>query len=216
MNFDLLKSCNRGGDIYCYKCNTIKYMTPGHVQKMTESICSDCYTPPKVKKPRKHAKVKRYTLSWKDVPPEIQERARKLCLDGVSCAENARIVKVNSNSLYNALYKKSNATSKEKPILTLEEKLTKRIYSFCNAKPTFTLKQFLDKVGAEPKCYLTGVPIDLSDTSSYHLDHIIPSSRGGDNSLENCGLASAAANKAKSDLTLDEFRHLCRLVIENE
>ena len=44
------------------------------------------------------------------------------------------------------------------------------------------------KIGEKPICYLTGIPIDINKPNEYSLDHIIPMSRGGKNTLENCGL----------------------------
>ena len=76
----------------------------------------------------------------------------------------------------------------------------------------FTLDQFLQKIGIHPKCYLTGRPIDL-DKGDYHFDHIKPKSKGGDDSLENCGLASRSANLAKNDMTPNEFIAFCQEVL---
>lgn len=81
-------------------------------------------------------------------------------------------------------------------------------------KRMFNVKQFIKKIGDDPVCYLTGRPINLNEGKSYHLDHIVPKSKGGDNSLENCGLACKAANQAKNDMNLEEFIQLCREVIE--
>ena len=63
-------------------------------------------------------------------------------------------------------------------------------------------------------CYLTGDKIDLTKTGSYHLDHIIPKSRGGSNTIENCGPATKEANQAKNSLTEEEFLDLCKKVIK--
>ena len=79
----------------------------------------------------------------------------------------------------------------------------------------FTAQQLLDKIGSNPVCYLTGQPIDLNKSRSYHLDHIMPKSRGGDDSLANCQIACREANQAKGDLLVEEFLALCKLVIEN-
>ncbi len=78
-----------------------------------------------------------------------------------------------------------------------------------------TTEQVLAKIGDEPKCYLTGVPIDLMKHSTYSLDHIIPASRGGSSELENMGLLTTEANKAKHNMTPQEFWALCKLVVEN-
>ena len=79
----------------------------------------------------------------------------------------------------------------------------------------FTLDELIEKLGDNPKCYLTGKEIDLSKSGSYSLDHIVPKSKGGENSLENCGLTCREANQAKSDLDLEEFVSLCQAVIDN-
>lgn len=80
---------------------------------------------------------------------------------------------------------------------------------------TFTPKDLLDKVGDNPICYLSGRPIDLTQTSTYHLDHIIPRSKGGDNSLENLGLAEKHANLAKSNLSVAELLELCADILKH-
>lgn len=81
------------------------------------------------------------------------------------------------------------------------------------SKSRFTTAQLLAKIGETPKCYLTGRPIDLSDVETYSFDHVVPVSRGGDNSLKNFGLTAKAANNAKSDLTVQEFIKLCEEVL---
>lgn len=82
-------------------------------------------------------------------------------------------------------------------------------------KPSFTFDEFLSFIGSKNKCYLTGVTIDINDTSSWHLDHIIPVSRGGTCDIDNLAITSKAANTAKSDMLLDEFLQMCKMVIAN-
>ena len=77
----------------------------------------------------------------------------------------------------------------------------------------FGWEDVLRKIGESPSCYLTGDPVDLTQTSTYELDHIYPRSLGGSNSLDNLGLASKEANRAKGILTLEEFVTLCRKVV---
>jgi 5-methylcytosine-specific restriction endonuclease McrA len=79
----------------------------------------------------------------------------------------------------------------------------------------FTSQQLLEKIGSNPACYLTGQPIDLNKSRSYHLDHIVPKSRGGDDSLDNCQIACREANQAKGDLLVEEFLELCKKIIEH-
>ena len=77
----------------------------------------------------------------------------------------------------------------------------------------FNEQDLLAKIGDNPICYLTGTPINLLDSKSYQLDHIIPKSKGGDNSLENCGLAISEANRSKCDLLIEEYLILCEKVL---
>lgn len=70
-------------------------------------------------------------------------------------------------------------------------------------------KEIYDILSRNPTCYLTGTPIDLSDTNSYQLDHIIPTSRGGDCSINNLGLCITQANISKNGMLLNEFIQLC-------
>ena len=57
-------------------------------------------------------------------------------------------------------------------------------------------------------CYLTGVKINVDQPKTYSLDHRVPVAHGGSNDLENLEICSLQANKAKADLTLDEFYKL--------
>ena len=59
------------------------------------------------------------------------------------------------------------------------------------------------------KCALTGQAITPEDS---HLDHKTPLSRGGDNSLGNLQWIHKDVNKAKGDMTNDEFTRMCRKV----
>jgi 5-methylcytosine-specific restriction endonuclease McrA len=80
---------------------------------------------------------------------------------------------------------------------------------------SFSVDDLLKRVGDNPICYLTGEKIDLSKSSTYQLDHIVPRTLGGDNSLENLGLCISKANMAKTDMPLEEFFSLCRRILEN-
>lgn len=73
----------------------------------------------------------------------------------------------------------------------------------------FTTEDLLKCLGDDPSCYLTGKTIDLSKPETYSLDHVIPASKGGQNILDNLGLASRKANMAKSDSSLEEFIEMC-------
>jgi CRISPR/Cas system Type II protein with McrA/HNH and RuvC-like nuclease domain len=74
---------------------------------------------------------------------------------------------------------------------------------------TFTIQNIIEKFEQQPCCYLTGDPISIYDVKSYEFDHMIPKSRGGSNTLENLGICTRSANRAKQDMTPDEFIALC-------
>jgi 5-methylcytosine-specific restriction endonuclease McrA len=77
----------------------------------------------------------------------------------------------------------------------------------------FRWQDVVDKFGWTTNCYLTGDPIDLRESTSYHFDHIVPYAKGGDSTLENLGIATRNANQAKSDMSVEEFLELCQKVL---
>ena len=94
------------------------------------------------------------------------------------------------------------------PLINNIHKLTNR------QEKNFTIEEFLKKIGNNPKCYLSGEPIDLYDCNAYNLDHIISSSKGGNNFLENAELISASVNKMKSNLSIEEFLSKCVQILK--
>ena len=95
-----------------------------------------------------------------------------------------------------------------------------KIEQFCRIdkmyqKPSFTEKDIIDKFGENPKCYITGEQIDIYEPRKYNFDHIIPRSRGGDNSLDNLGICTKQANASKSDMTPDELLQFCQKVLKH-
>lgn len=75
-------------------------------------------------------------------------------------------------------------------------------------------EEMYNKIISNPVCYITGERIDLSDPSSYSLDHINPYYLSQDNSVENLGLTTKDANQSKCHLTLQQYVELCRKVVE--
>ncbi len=82
-----------------------------------------------------------------------------------------------------------------------------------NISKNYTYQDVLKKLGKNPRCYLTGVPINLEDTDTYHFDHIIPCSKGGTNDLSNLGICTRSANYAKNDLSVEELYDLCESIL---
>lgn len=98
--------------------------------------------------------------------------------------------------------------------------IQRKIHRFLNRKKNnmstqFTYEDVIAKFGENPKCYLTGKPIDIYKPRTYQFDHIIPTSKGGPNTLENLGICTKAANLSKSELLIEEFLELCQDVLKN-
>lgn len=83
-----------------------------------------------------------------------------------------------------------------------------------NIKDGFTAKDVVAKLGANPVCYLTGKKIDLNQPHTFQFDHIIPTSKGGTNNLDNLEICVSEANFAKGDLSLNELYSLCEDILK--
>lgn len=79
----------------------------------------------------------------------------------------------------------------------------------------FSTQDVLDKFGETPKCYLTGIQLDLKDPSCFELDHIIPKCKDGPNTLDNLGICCPDANRAKNGMELDDFIKMCKAIADN-
>lgn len=84
-----------------------------------------------------------------------------------------------------------------------------------SVKQNYTVKDVLEKFGEEPTCYLTGRKVDLSNTSSWHFDHIVPIAKGGSPELSNMGIACRDANMVKVDLSVEELLTICKEILEH-
>ncbi len=79
---------------------------------------------------------------------------------------------------------------------------------------TFDYKAAFDLIDKAKVCYLSGRSIDIEKRYSYNLDHKIPVSKGGKNTLINMGVCTKEVNQAKNDLCVEDFIKLCIDVCE--
>jgi len=97
------------------------------------------------------------------------------------------------------------------------ERLRSKVKSF-QKKSTcscpFTAEDVVAKFGPNPKCYLTGLPIDYEDSSTYQLDHFVSLALGGGSSLENLRLCHPIANQMKNGHTMEKLLKFCRLITQ--
>jgi excisionase family DNA binding protein len=103
--------------------------------------------------------------------------------------------------------------AKSAPYYHLVEK-TKRFQSRSQVKTPYTHLDVIEKFGKNPVCYLSGLPINYDDSTTYQLDHFIPVSNGGSSDLENMRLSNPMANQMKRDYDLIGFIKMCALIAE--
>lgn len=77
----------------------------------------------------------------------------------------------------------------------------------------FNYKDVYAKHGDHFQCALTGRPLTWNEPHTYEYDHILPVARGGNSSIENLQIVCIDANRAKGDMTEEEFLDLCKEVV---
>jgi CRISPR/Cas system Type II protein with McrA/HNH and RuvC-like nuclease domain len=78
---------------------------------------------------------------------------------------------------------------------------------------TFIWEDILEKFGENTICYLSGEKINLFK-NNYNLDHIIPASRRGENTLDNLGILHETVNSMKHNLTPEELIEWCIKILK--
>lgn len=93
-------------------------------------------------------------------------------------------------------------------------RLIDKVTNFRGDNKSYGYKDVIKKFGENTLCSLTGESINLILDDDYSLDHIIPISRGGDNSIDNMCILKRSVNQAKHNLLNEEFIELCKRVVE--
>lgn len=129
---------------------------------------------------------------------------------------NAEPLKIKFEKFINRIYTEKENRDKNSIKKVIYDKISDfQRKGFKMSDDKFTYEDLVNKIGPNPRCYLTGEIIDLSKPKTYQLDHIIPKSRGGTNTIDNVGLCTKKANISKSNLTKDEYIELCKQVLIN-
>ena len=79
---------------------------------------------------------------------------------------------------------------------------------------SFSEQDLLNKFEGRHHCYLSGRPVDLTNGSTYELDHVLPYTRGGANTLDNCELIHPDINSLKLNRTNEELFALMKEILE--
>jgi len=144
---------------------------------------------------------------------------------GENSSEKKRVKARNTTSLHrltkkisafkSRCSKESYETFRTKIKTFKKRKYRNRTHAFVNnVSKNFSVKDVIEKFGDNPKCYLTGKKININKSETYHLDHIIPTSKGGTNDLDNLGICTKQANYAKNDLSVEELYILCEAILK--
>jgi CRISPR/Cas system Type II protein with McrA/HNH and RuvC-like nuclease domain len=151
----------------------------------------------------------------------MKDEILKLKNDGMTMSDIARTLNISRERVrYYIDPNRRNVVLKSQSKFNEKNRLCKKVANFHvttenKVGRNFRYKEFLDRIGANPICYITKEPIDLNDHASYSIDHILPSSKGGTNSIENAGLIKSDVNRMKQDKTPDEFFSMCKRVLES-
>lgn len=87
-------------------------------------------------------------------------------------------------------------------------------YSVRDLKPVrATYSQLLDKLSEQGiRCSLSGEPLKPSNAS---LDHVVPASEGGDDTIDNLSWVRAEVNQMKGTMSVQDFIWWCKKVAEH-
>ena len=128
---------------------------------------------------------------------------------------------VHYKRIQNKIYTFKNPTTRKTPLpiwylnstsRQISKAISTKAHTF-QRRMAFNYKDVHKKYGDQFSCALTGRPLKFNEPQTYEYDHIMPHSRGGDNSLSNLQILCPEANQAKGMMTDEEFKDLCKEVI---
>ena len=128
---------------------------------------------------------------------------------------------VHYKRIQNKIYTFKNPTTRKTPLpiwylnstsRQISKAISTKAHTF-QRRMAFNYKDVHKKYGDHFSCALTGRPLKFNEPQTYEYDHIMPHSRGGDNSLSNLQILCPEANQAKGMMTDEEFKDLCKEVI---
>lgn len=181
----------------CIICNMFRSVLD------TFDVCSFCEEG--IEKPK----------NWKDLSYQTKLKILNERKDGASYTDISKKYNVKYLSIKSGISNFKSKIKKGNGPETIINILNSKISKFCKGTNTFSAYDLLDNIGPEPKCYITKSPINLTNKKSYSLDHIIPVSKGGSSTLDNCGLCLTIVNLSKGTLSLEEYIELSRIVYIN-
>src|SRR6185369_4194391 len=135
----------------------------------------------------------------------LKTRIIYLKTKGYQTKDIVKILKISTSQFYNTLAPRTSYQAKyykemmkKKPYYHLKEKVA-RFKKKNGRLPIidFNCHDVIAKFGLSPICALSGRHIDYAQPDTYQLDHIISSSRGGSNELDNMQICCREANLAK-------------------
>ena len=145
------------------------------------------------------------------VKTSARTKRRRESNPGLQAVE--RFFQRKSTSLGRRIKDKPSKKDVREKVRAFQRRQGSKLVSCKHMSATFTYYEMLAAYPDNARCYLTGRPVDLMNSSTYSLDHVVPATRGGTNDLSNMGIACPQANWAKSDMMVKEFVALCRDVV---
>jgi hypothetical protein len=146
-----------------------------------------------------------------------------MCDFGKTSAETAKILNapIKKVKMFHRDIMNRKLPEKEKAEQKLQDAeavLESRIKSFRERSlPTedFGADEVRLKIGDQPKCYITGLPLNLDDPDSYSFDHIVPVAFGGASTLDNLEVCTPQVNRLKSAFSLADLVYYAKLITKN-